>query len=122
VNMQENHQGAPVDWLEECPVSITVCDTGGIIVQMNQVAAESYRQWGGRQLIGTSMLDCHPELALTKLQELMDRQQRNVYTIEKNGIRKMILQTPWYQDGRYSGFVEMSFQIPLEVPHFIREG
>jgi hypothetical protein len=45
----------------------------------------------------------------------------NAYTIEKNGKKKMIYQTPWYSNGKYSGLVEISLPLPEELPHFIRK-
>jgi hypothetical protein len=30
-------------------------------------------------------------------------------------------QTPWLKDGRYAGFVEMSLEIPAQMPHFVRD-
>ena len=50
----------------------------------------------------------------------MSAREKNVYTIEKNGVKKMIFQSPWYKDGIYAGFVELSLEIPFEMPHFIR--
>ena len=121
MNRLENRQGAAVDWMEECPVSIIVGDPSGRIVYMNSVAADAYLHMGGKLLIGSSMFECHPEPALTKLKELMENRQSNVYTIEKNGIHKMVMQSPWYQDGTYAGYIELIFQIPGEIPHFIRD-
>jgi len=46
--------------------------------------------------------------------------EKNIYTIEKNGVKKLIYQSPWYQNGKYAGFVELSLEIPFEMPHFIR--
>ncbi len=51
----------------------------------------------------------------------MAKQQANVYTIEKHGKKKLIYQTPWYRDGKYAGFIELSLVIPEEMPHFIRD-
>jgi len=50
----------------------------------------------------------------------MDGSETNVYTIEKAGIKKMIYQTPWYQNGKVAGLVEISIEIPFDMPHFIR--
>jgi hypothetical protein len=47
--------------------------------------------------------------------------QANVYTIEKDGVKKLIYQAPWYREGEYAGFVEISLEIPAEMPHFVRE-
>jgi hypothetical protein len=52
--------------------------------------------------------------------ELLGSRAKNVYTIEKNGVKKLIYQSPWYKDGEYAGFVEISLEIPLEIPHFVR--
>jgi PAS domain-containing protein len=109
-------------WVHELPVAITVCDANGIIVDMNERAVESFQQEGGRALIGTDVLGCHPEPARSKLGRLLASKQRNVYTIEKRGVKKLIYQSPWFNDGRYAGFVEFSLEVPAEVPHFVREG
>ena len=66
------------------------------------------------------MLDCHPEPSRTKTERLLKAREKNVYTIEKNGVKKLIYQSPWYKNGEYAGFVEMSLEIPFELPHFIR--
>ena len=52
---------------------------------------------------------------------LLKKKQLNVYTIEKNGIKKLIYQSPWYVKGEFAGFVELSLEIPFEIPHFIRD-
>jgi hypothetical protein len=109
-------------WAKEFPGAITVCDAAGIILEMNDKAAKSFETSGGYQLIGSQLLDCHPEPARTKFQHLLETRQANIYTIEKNGIHKLIYQSPWYQDGEYRGFVELSLEIPVEMPHFIRAG
>src|SRR5450756_2533533 len=104
-------------WIKEFPAAITVSDPDGIILEMNDKAARSMEKDGGRALIGKNMFDCHPDPARGKLERLMDRRQVNVYTIEKNGIKKLIYQSPWYFNGEYAGFVEISLEIPFEMPH-----
>jgi hypothetical protein len=54
------------------------------------------------------------------MQRLLAEGITNVYTIEKNGLKKMIFQSPWYKDGAVSGLIEFSFVIPAEMPHFVR--
>jgi transcriptional regulator with PAS, ATPase and Fis domain len=110
------------DWVEEFPGEITVCDPEGIVLEMNGKAARTFEADGGRALIGKNLLDCHPEAARAKLEQLMENGQTNVYTIEKNGVKKLIYQTPWYRDGVYGGMIEVELEIPFEMPHFIREG
>ena len=111
---------APVDWTSEFPAAITVCDAAGTILQINAKAAEVFASDGGLELIGSNVLDCHPEPARTKTELLLKTRSTNAYTIEKNGIKKLIFQAPWCQGNEYSGFVELSIEIPFELPHFIR--
>jgi transcriptional regulator with PAS, ATPase and Fis domain len=108
-------------WIKEFPAAITVCDADGIILEMNDKAAKTFEKDGGYKLIGTNMLDCHPDPARGKVERLLAAREKNVYTIEKNGIKKMIFQSPWYQNGEYAGFVELSLEIPFEMEHFVRK-
>ncbi len=108
------------EWMAEFPGAITVCDLQGIILEMNDKAAESYQKYGGRALIGKNLLDCHSESSRGKLLQLFESGERNVYTIEKNGIRKLIYQSPWYRNNQRCGLVELSLEIPADLPHFVR--
>ena len=108
------------DWISEFPAAITVCDEQGLLVAMNDRAAAGLEEDGGRALIGKSILDCHPEPARMKTERMLKKQEKNVYTIEKNGIKKLIFQSPWYRQGRFAGLVELSLEIPAEMPHFVR--
>ena len=107
-------------WVKEFPGAITVCDADGIILELNDKAARTFEKDGGASLVGRNILDCHPEPARGKTERLLAAREKNVYTIEKNGIKKLIFQSPWYKDGQYSGFVEISLEIPFELPHFVR--
>ena len=108
-------------WIKEFPAAVTVSDQDGIILEMNDRAAKTFAKDGGYALIGKNMLDCHPDPARGKLERIMDSRQPNIYTIEKNGVKKMIYQSPWYLEGKYAGFIEISLEIPFEMPHFIRD-
>lgn len=108
-------------WVERFPGAVTVCDPDGIILEMNDQAALGYEADGGRALIGCNLFGCHSQRSVELLRGLMERQERNVYTIEKKGIKKLIYQSPWYdEDGVYGGFVELALALPEEMPHFIR--
>lgn len=113
---------ASYPWANSFPGAITVCDTDGIILEMNDRSVESYREEGGAKLIGTNVLDCHPESARNELKEMLDTQRPYVYTITKHGKQELIYQTPWYQNGVYTGFLEMVIELPDNMPHFNRGG
>jgi transcriptional regulator with PAS, ATPase and Fis domain len=109
------------NWTDELPISITVCDRDGTILEMNDKAIKTFASDGGETLIGTNVLDCHPEPSRSQLEDMLAHAAHNVYTIEKNGVKKLIYQTPWYRDGEYQGFVELSMEIPETLPHFVRK-
>ncbi len=108
------------NWINEFSAAITVCDKDGIILEMNEKAQKTFEKDGGQELIGQNLFNCHPENAKEKVINLLSRQEKNVYTIEKNGIKKLIYQSPWMDNGEYAGFVEISMEIPMDMPHFIR--
>ena len=110
------------DWTAEFPAAVTVCDPAGIILDLNARAAETFAKEGGAALIGTNVLDCHPEPSRSQLARMLAERTRHVYTIEKRGVRKLIYQSPWYENGAYAGFVELSLELPAVLPHFVREG
>jgi transcriptional regulator with PAS, ATPase and Fis domain len=110
-----------VDWLKGFPGAVTVCDPHGIILDMNDQAEQVFESDGGRTLIGKNALDCHPEPSRTQLAQMLQTRQPNIYTIEKKGVKKLIYQAPFYQDGAYAGFIELSLEIPFEMPHFVRD-
>jgi len=109
-------------WAKEFGTAITVCDAAGVIVEMNDRSAAMFKEQGGRALLGSNLLDCHPEPSLTKLKLLMEKREPSTYTTERNGRRKLIHQAPWYRDGAYAGFVEIVIALPEAMPHFIRDG
>ena len=113
-------EGIDVDWAEEFNGAITVCDCDGIIVYMNRFSIDQFSGYGGQALLGSNLFDCHPEPSKTKLQEMLKTSVENMYTTEKNGVKKIIFQTPWLQDGKFSGVVELSFLLGSNMPHFIR--
>jgi len=108
-------------WVNEFSGSIVVCNPAGVIIEMNEKAATSFQKWGGKRLLGSNLLGCHPEPSRSKLVRMMEERKPNVYTIEKNGTRKLIYQTPWHLKGEYSAFVEIVMEIPENMPHFIRD-
>lgn len=106
--------------IEETDFAVTVCDTEGIILYMNQKARRTFLKPGMEDLIGKNVLDCHPEPARTLLKDLLEHPRSNSYTIEKNGVKKLIYQTPWYKNGKYKGFMELSMEIPFQMKHMVR--
>ncbi len=109
-------------WTIEFPGAVTVCDRDGVITEMNDRSAKTFEADGGRALIGTNLLTCHPEPSRSTVADLLANPRVNAYTVEKRGVRKLIYQAPWFRDGVFQGLVELSLEIPESMPHFVRAG
>ena len=106
-------------WAEEVNCAVTVCDTEGVILYMNEKARATYAKHG--DLIGSNLFGCHGERSGEIIRRLLATNGTNAYTIEKQGVRKMIYQTAWKEDGEVRGLVEISMEIPAEMQHYIRK-
>ncbi|HAQ65041.1 MAG TPA: PAS sensor protein [Bacteroidales bacterium] len=100
--------------------AITVCNEKAEIIYMNQKAQSVFAKYGD-DLKGQSLFDCHNAHSASIIRKLLTEGGSNVYTIEKNGIRKLIHQSAWYTEtGCIGGLTEISMEIPFDMPHFIR--
>jgi transcriptional regulator with PAS, ATPase and Fis domain len=109
-----------MEWIEKLDGNVIVSDAHGKIIYMNEKALVQYEKDGGSSLIGQDLLACHNENSRNKIMEIMTTGQKNVYTIEKRGKKKIIYQSPWFVDGEFRGIIELSLEIPVEMPHFVR--
>ena len=109
-----------IPYFEEADIAVTICDKEGKVIEMNGQSREVNLK-PGQDLIGKNVLDCHPEPARSLLEHLMTHEEKHVYTITKGSRKKLIYQIPWYQEGAYAGFIELSMIIPEEMPHYIRK-
>lgn len=108
------------DWFKHLNCAVTICDRNATIIYMNQKAQKTFEKWGGDNLLGKSLFDCHNPRSKETIERLMNENLSNTYTIEKNGIKKLIYQTPWYSNGDVAGLIEFSIEVPFEMPHFVR--
>lgn len=102
-------------WADELDCAVTLCDTEGIVLYQNARSCEVNGDVSGRSLI-----PCHNEHSREIIRKLLDEGGTHVYTIEKRGVRKLIYQTVWRTAGIVSGLIELSMEIPAEMPHFDR--
>ena len=111
-----------MDYFKEVNLAVTICDKEGKILEMNDKSRKTFLKPGQEDLIGKNVLDCHPEPAQSLLADMLQNPRTNVYTIEKKGVKKLIYQTPWYVEGEFMGFMELSMEIPFEMKHCVRGG
>lgn len=109
------------DYFEGADVAVTVCAKDGTILDMNEKSCRTFLKPGDPGIIGKNVLDCHPEPARTLLSEMLETPRTNIYTVEKEGVKKLICQTPWYDGDDYAGFIELSIVLPPVIPNRVRK-
>lgn len=100
------------EWTKEFPFAITVCDRDGKILDMNDKAADTFAKWGGYKLLGSSLMNCHNVNSVEIIQKMINDASSNIYTVEKEGRKKLICQVPWYREKEIMGLVEISIPLP----------
>ena len=58
--------------LEADRAAIVICDFEHKIIYMNPAAVARYEKWGGRDLLGKSLLDCHNEKSRTMIRKVVE--------------------------------------------------
>ena len=107
------------DWAQAIGCAVTICDLEGTILYMNERSRQTFSKDGS--LIGTNLMPCHSEASQAKIRHMLATGDTNAYTIEKNGLRKLIFQTPWRKDGAIAGMAELSIPLPSDLPHYSRD-
>lgn len=105
------------EWAKEMNCAVTVCDAEGIIIYQNDKAVETYKKHGN--LIGKNLYECHSEKSKEIIRHLLATGGINAYTIEKQGVHKVIYHTAWKKDGKVAGIVEISMITPADMPHYV---
>ena len=106
------------DYFKGVNLAITVSAKDGEILYQNDSSIEVNGDVRGRDL-----MKCHNERAQQIIRHLLDDAATNAYTISKKGKRKLIYQTPWYEDDEkqvVGGLIEFSIILPEEMPHYDR--
>lgn len=113
--------GVP-DWITSFPGAVTVSNASHTVIYMNDAAAATWEAKGGRELVGKDLLACHNENSQAIIKNLLTTGGSNAYTMEKNGVRKLIYQTAWRDStGKVAGLAEISLVIQEEMPHYVRD-
>ncbi len=115
-------QGKLADWFPQFNFNFTVQHNPQLPVAIVQgtpvrqgMANASNVQFSFSQTL------CPTQQGGSTVRDLLSSGISNVYTIERGGIKKLIYQSPWYENGKYAGLVELSLPIPMQMPHFVRD-
>ena len=109
-----------IDWAKELKSAVTLTDISGTVIYMNDKSVETFSNEGGPELIGKNLYDCHNENSRNIINRIINDKEPNIYTIEKNGVKKLIYQAPYFVNGECAGLTEISIVLPENMPHFVR--
>ena len=106
------------DYLENVAFAATVCDKDGIVLYQN---ARARKRDGG--VVGKDLYGCHSPKSGEMIRHMIETGESNTYEIIRHGKRKLLHQTPWYEEpgGSVAGLVEVAIDLPDEYPTFNRD-
>ena len=107
-----------IDYFKNLNLAITVCDKDGNVLYQNDSSIDVNGDTRSKNL-----MNCHNEKSQAIIRHLIGEADTNAYTISKKGKKKLIYQTPWYEDDAkqiVGGLIEFSIIIPEDMPHFDR--
>ena len=114
------------DFFKGINIAVTVSDREGNVIYQNDSSIEVNGDARGRNLE-----QCHNPKSWEMICHMMEANVSNVYTISKKGKKKLIYQTPWYDESgevtgerlevrEPAGLVEFSIILPENMPHYDR--
>ena len=94
---------------------IAFVNTDHAICFMNAAAIELYAKWGGADLIGKSVLDCHNEQSQATILEIFDEMQAGLdeRLISEKPTRRIYMRAVRDSDGKLLGYFER-YEYPME--------
>ena len=108
-------------WFDTLDISITVCNSKGKIIYMNRKSEDGLKKYGGYNLIGQSLYDCHSENSRDIIRSMIKEQKENIYITEKSGIKTLICQKPVYDNTRFKGIMEIAIDLPPDMAILTRD-
>ena len=71
--------------IDEDKAAVVICDTEHKIIYMNLAACENYSKWGGADLLGKNLLECHNSRSQEMIHKVVewfqaDKSHNRIYT------------------------------------------
>lgn len=71
--------------IDEDKAAVVICDTEHKIIYMNPAACENYSKWGGADLLGKNLLECHNSRSQEMIHKVVewfqaDKSHNRIYT------------------------------------------
>ena len=89
--------------LEADRAAVVICDLDHKIIYMNPAAVGRYAKWGGKDLLGKSLLACHNEKSRETICKVVDwfrasKENNLVYTFYNEKENKDVYMVAWRDD------------------------
>ena len=110
------------DWTREFPGAVTVCDRHGVITQMNEKSAKAFEADGGRALLGTNLLAATRSRPAARWPTCSRIRASTPTRLRSAACGSSSTRHPGIATASIQGLVELSLEIPVSMPHFVREG
>lgn len=94
--------------LESLHDPFVLVDTNHIITFMNEAGARNYAKWGGKELLGRSLMDCHNEQSQAMILEIVGAMigGEEERLISENETRRIYMRAVRAEDGSLLGYYE----------------
>lgn len=91
--------------------AIVICDLNHEIIYMNPAAVSNYVKWGGANLIGQSLLECHNPESVDKIKKVVEwfaqsSEHNIVYTFYNEKQNKDVYMVALREKGKLIGYYE----------------
>lgn len=91
--------------------SIVICNLEHEMIYMNPAAVHNYEKWGGKKLIGRSLLECHNQESRARIQQVVDwfaedESHNMVYTFHNEKQNKDVYMVALRDEGKLIGYYE----------------
>ena len=97
--------------IEQDRSAVVICNLEHEIIYMNPSAIENYRKWGGRELLGQSLLNCHNQQSRDKIEKVIEwfktsKEHNMVYTFYNQKQNKDVYMVALRDQDRLIGYYE----------------
>ena len=97
--------------LEADRAAVVICDLEHKIIYMNPASINRYEKWGGKNLLGKSLLDCHNDKSREMINKVVDwfkasKDNNLVYTSYNQKENKDVYMVALRDNGELIGYYE----------------
>lgn len=91
--------------------AVVICNIEHEIIYMNPAAVQSYEKWGGADLVGKSILNCHNPASGERIREVADwfaadEGHNMIYTFHNEKQNKDVYMVALREEGKLIGYYE----------------